>query len=175
MQYSAVQSVTNTFSDQIRILNIIRFLEITEYQILNTIRYWQNPNIEYQISRISQHRVQIVLFDLTIRIPNAKYQIVYKMLEKIKLKWRYLFHARHFVLKICETMRTGIWSNYSNTQLLFGVLKNVNTEYRIIFDIEKIQIPNTNTTIHPTIWIVFECQITRHTLGQCSAVIYTVH
>ena len=56
-------------------------------------------------------------------------------------------HTRHFVLKICETIRTGIRSNYSNTRILFGVPKNPNTEYRILFGIEKIRIPNINTTI----------------------------
>ena len=57
-----------------------------------------------------------------------------------------MFHTRHFVLKICETIWTGIRSNYSNTRILFGVPKNPNTEYQILFGIEKIRIPNTNTT-----------------------------
>ena len=65
----------------------------------------------------------------------------------MKLKKRYLSHTRHFVLKICETIRTSIRSNYSNTRILFGVPKNPNTEYRILFGIEKSRIPNTNTTI----------------------------
>ena len=56
-------------------------------------------------------------------------------------------HTRNFVQQIFETIRTGIRSNYSNTQILFGVPRNPNTEYRILFGIEKIRIPNTNTTI----------------------------
>ena len=55
-------------------------------------------------------------------------------------------HKRHFVLKICETIRTGIRCNYSNTRILFGVPKNLNTKYQILFGIEKILIPNMNTT-----------------------------
>ena len=58
-----------------------------------------------------------------------------------------MFHTRHFVLKICEAIRTGIWSNYLNTRILFGVQKNLNTEYWILFGIGKIRIRNTNTTI----------------------------
>ena len=37
------------FFDQIWIPNIIRSSEIMDYQIPNTIRYWQNPNTKYQI------------------------------------------------------------------------------------------------------------------------------
>ena len=50
-------------------------------------------------------------------------------------------------MKICETIQTVIWSNYSNTRILLGVPKNLNTEYQILFGIEKIRIPNTNITI----------------------------
>ena len=49
------------FFDRIRIPNIIRFSEITEYRISNTIRYWEKPNTEYRI-----------LFGIKkIRIPNT--------------------------------------------------------------------------------------------------------
>ena len=68
-------------------------------------------------------------------------------MEKNETKKNYLSHTRHFVLKLCETIWTGIRSNYSNTQIIFGVPKNMNTKYRILFRIEKIRIPNTNTTI----------------------------
>ena len=96
----SMQSVTNTFFfDRIRIPNIIRFSEIIEYRISNTIRYWEIPNTEYQILfgieqiwipntkyflvlKKSEYQIQIVLFGLTIWIPNTKYRIVYKILEK---------------------------------------------------------------------------------------------
>ena len=77
-----LQSVTNTFFDRIRITNNIRFPKITEYQILNTIWCWENPNTKhYWVLRKSEYRIQIVLFGLTIQIPNTKYQIVNKMLD----------------------------------------------------------------------------------------------
>ena len=117
------------FFDQILIPIIIRFSEINKHQISNTIRYWQNPNTEYySVSRKSKYRIQSVLFDLTIWIPNTKYQKVYNILENLKLKNIYLFYTSHFLLKICETNRTGIWSNYSNTRILIGVPKNLNTK-----------------------------------------------
>ena len=66
-------------------------------------------------------------------------------------------HTRDFVLQISENIRTGFWSNYLNTRILFGVQKKANTKYQILFDIEKIQIPNPNTTIRSnysnSIWI----------------------
>ena len=62
-------------------------------------------------------------------------------------------HTRHFVLKICETIRTGIRSNYLNTRILFGVTKNPNTKYRILFGIWKIRIPNTNTTFWSKLFV----------------------
>ena len=62
-------------------------------------------------------------------------------MEKRKLKFKYLSHTRHLVLKICETIQTDIWSNYWNTRILFGVPKNPNTKYQILFGIEKIRIP----------------------------------
>ena len=58
-----------------------------------------------------------------------------------------LSHTKHFVLKICESIWTDIMIWYSNTQILFGGPKKPNTEYRILFGIEKTQILNTNTTI----------------------------
>ena len=77
------------FFDQIQITNIIWFSEITEYQILNTIRYWENPNTEYRILfgiKKSEYQIRIVLFGLTIRIQNTKYRIVYNIFEKMKQK-----------------------------------------------------------------------------------------
>ena len=146
-----VQSVTNTFfltEYEYRILFGFQKSLNTEYWILFGIEKIRIPNTKYySVSRKSEYRLQIVLFGLTIRIPNTKYQIVYNILEKTKLKLRFLFHTRHFVLKICEIIWTGIRFNYSNTQILFGVPKNPNTKYRILFSIEKIRIPNTNTTI----------------------------
>ena len=137
------------FFDQIQIPNIIWFLEITKYQISNTIRYWENLNTEYYlVLRKYKYRIRIVLFRLTIWIPNTKYRIVYKILKKIKLKNIYWSHTRHFVMTICETIRTGVWSNYLFiTRILFGVPKNPNNKNQILFGIEKILIPNTNTTI----------------------------
>ena len=61
------------------------------------------------VLRKSEDPIQIVPFGPTIRIPNTKYQMVYKILrKKMKLKSTYLSHTRHFVLKICETIRTDI-------------------------------------------------------------------
>ena len=37
--------------------------------------------------------------------------------------------------------------HYLNTQMLFGVPKKLNTKYKILFGIEIIWIPNSNTTI----------------------------
>ena len=76
----------------------------------------------------------MVLFGLIIRIPNS----IQYFGGKRKLKLRYLSHTSHFVLKICETIRPGIWSTYWNTRILFKVPKNPNNEYRILFGIEKI-------------------------------------
>ena len=59
----------------------------TEYGILFGIEKIQIPNTEYySVSRKSKYRIRIVLYGLTIRIPNNKYPIVYNILEKLKLK-----------------------------------------------------------------------------------------
>ena len=109
------------------------YLVFRNHQIPNTKDYsLYIPNTEYySVSIKSEYQMWIILFSLTTRIPNTKYQIVYKVLEKIKLKERFLFHTRHFVLKICETIRTGICSNYLNTRILFGLPKTwiSNTKY----------------------------------------------
>ena len=52
--------------DQIWIPNIIRFSEITNYQIPNTIRYWQNQNTKYQIL-FGIKKIQILNSNSTIR------------------------------------------------------------------------------------------------------------
>ena len=80
---------------------------------------------------------------------NTKYLISNSIQNfgKMKLTKRYLSHARHFVPKICETIQTFIRSNYSKTRILFGVPKNLNTKCQILFSIDKILIPNMNTTI----------------------------
>ena len=83
----------------------------TEYRILFGIEKIRIPNTEYySVSRKSEYRIQIVLFGLTNQIPYTKYRIVYKILEKRQLKSKYLSHTRHLVLKICETIRTDIWT-----------------------------------------------------------------
>ena len=51
-------------------------------------------------------------------------------------------HTRHFVLQIRETIRTGIQSNYSNTQNAKEKNKN-----QTLVGVEKILIPNRNSTI----------------------------
>ena len=59
----------------------------TEYWILLVIEQIRIQNTEYySVSRLSEYQIQIVLFGLTILIPNTKYGIVYKILEKKKLK-----------------------------------------------------------------------------------------
>ena len=157
--------------DRIWIQNIIRFSEITKYRILMTIRYWQNPNTEhYLVPRKSEYWIWIVLLGLTIQIPNTKYPILNEFFEKMKLKLRYLFHTQHLVLKLCETIWTGIYSNFSNTRILFGVPKNPNTvdysvlrksEYQIqilLFspNILIIQIPNYSSHPVAIMWQIYE-------------------
>ena len=118
----------------------------TEDQILFGIEKIRIPNIEYYLlSRKSEYRIRVVLFGLTIQITNTKYQIIYKILEKMKLKLRYLSHTRHFVLKVGVTIRTGIQSNYSNTRILFGVPRTriPNTKYYLVLRKSKYRIPNT--------------------------------
>ena len=70
------QSVTNTFfltEDEYQILFGFR-----NHQILNIEYYslfFKNTNTEYySVSRKSEYRIRIVLFGLTIRILNSKYQ-----------------------------------------------------------------------------------------------------
>ena len=70
-----------------------------------------------------------------------------------------MFHTRHFVLKICEAIQTGIRSNYSNTRILFGVQKTwiPNTEYYSVLGKSKYRIQIL--LFGPTISIVFKYQI----------------
>ena len=82
------QSVTNIFFfDRIQIPNIFLFLEITEYQILNTIRYGENWNTKYRIL-FGIKKIQIPNTNITIRYNylNTKYYSIYNILEKMKLK-----------------------------------------------------------------------------------------
>ena len=99
-----------------------------------------------------EYWVRIVLFGLTIQIPNTKYRIVLKMLKKRPLKSTYLSHTRHFVFKICETICTSDrysiiqkkripnieyysvfrYSEYQIRILLFGLIIQIFFEYRII-------------------------------------------
>ena len=136
-----------------------------EYRILLGIEKIRIPNTEYySVSRKSKYRIRIVLFGLTIRIPNTTYRIIYKILEKIKLISRNFSHTRHFVLKICETIWTGIRSNYSNTRILFGMpkIQIPNTEYYSV--LRKAEYRIRILLFGPTIRIVFEYRIIRHTL-----------
>ena len=41
----------------------------------------------------------MVLFGLTILIPNTKYRILYKILEKNESKIKIFVHTRHFVMQ----------------------------------------------------------------------------
>ena len=107
---------------RIWISNIIRFSEFTKYRTLNTIRYWENKNTEYYIvSRKSEYQIQIVLFGLTIQIPNTKYRIVSKILQKTQHK-----------------------STFKYLNSIWGAKKN-KTQYRILLGIEIIRIPNRTT------------------------------
>ena len=82
--------MTNTFwltEYEYRILFGFQKSPNTEYRILFGIEKTRIPNTEYySLSRKFEFRIRIVLFGLTIRIPNTKYGIVYQILEKIKLK-----------------------------------------------------------------------------------------
>ena len=94
-------------------------------------------------------------FGLPIWIPNYKYWIAYNFFFFcMQLKLTFLSHIRYFVLKIYSE---GYLVRYYNTDMLFGVPKKTNTGYQILFRIEKIRIPNTNTTIRSnyfnSIWI----------------------
>ena len=125
------------------------------------------PNIEYY-SVLRKSEYQILFGIKKIRIPNSTIPSNYSNTEYLipnsiqhfgenETKTRYLSHTIHFVLKVCETIWTGIWANYSNTRILFGVPKSLNTKYQILFSIEKIRIPNMNNTIRSnylnSIWI----------------------
>ena len=58
----------------------------TEYRILFVIEKIRITNTEYySVARKFEYRIWIVLFGLTIRIPNTKYRIIFKILEKTKL------------------------------------------------------------------------------------------
>ena len=57
----------------------------------------------------------------------------------MQLKSTYLSDSRLFVLKICKTIQTGIWSSIT--------IRVPKKKYLILFGIEKIRMPNTNTTI----------------------------
>ena len=62
------------FFDRIQIPNIIGFSEITEYQISNTIRYWENQNTKYRVL-FGIKKIRITNMNSTIRSNylNTKY------------------------------------------------------------------------------------------------------
>ena len=99
----------------------------------------------YSVLRNSEYRTHILLFGLTIQIPNTKYQIVYKVSKKkiIKINIHVLYKTLNFFLNYSNRYPDG----YFNTRILFWVPKKPNTEYRILLGIEIIPTPNTNTTI----------------------------
>ena len=75
-------------------------------------------------------------------------------------------HTRHFVLLICEIIRTGIWSNYLNNRYYSGCKKILipNTKYYLV--LRKSEYRIQILLFSPTIRIVFEYRIIRHTLFQ---------
>ena len=86
--------------------------------------------------------ISIVSFGLTIWITNSK-QHFEKKANKVNIFISYK--------TICLT---NLWNysdiysdRYTNTRILFVVPKKPNTEYRKLFGIEIIRIPNMNTTI----------------------------
>jgi hypothetical protein len=89
-QKQPLQSVTNTFfliKYEYQILFGFQKSLNTEYWILFVIEKIRIPNTKYYSeSRKFEYRIRIVLFGLTVRIPNTKYRIVYNILEKMKLK-----------------------------------------------------------------------------------------
>ena len=143
------------FFGQIRIPNFIRISEITKNWILNTIRYWENPNTKYWISK---YRIWILLFGPTIRIRNNEYRIVYNFFWKNSTKINRFVSYKTFCSENLwnHSNRNLVW--YSNIQILFGIQKNPNTEYQILYGVKKIRIPNTNTAVWSNysnnIWIL---------------------
>ena len=89
------------------------------------------------VLRKSEYRIWIVLFGLIIRIPNTIPNSIQNF-GKRQLKSTYLVYTRH---------PDRYPDRYLNTRILFRVPKKPNTEYRILFGIEIIRIPNRNTTI----------------------------
>ena len=162
------QSVTNTFFDRIRIPNIIWFLEITEYQILNTIWYWENsiPNAKYYlVSRKSEYRIWIVLFGPTIQISNTKYRIVFNILEKIKKKkYIYLSHTRHLFCKFVKLFGQVFGPTIPIPEYYLGWKKTriPNTEYYSV--LRKSEYRIRILLFCPIIRIVFEYRIICYTL-----------
>ena len=116
------------FFDRIRIPNTIRFSEISEYRILNTIRYWENPNTKYRILFVIK-KIQIPNTNSTFRsnYSNTKYLIQ----NSIQNFWNNETKIKIF-LPYKTFCSENMWSYW---------------EYRILFGIGKIWIPNTNTTI----------------------------
>ena len=97
----------------------------TEYWIVFGIEKIRILNTEYySVMRKSEYRMQKVWFGLTIWIPKTKYRIAYNVLKKNQLKSTSLSHTRHFVLKICETFRIGIWSGIRIPEYYSGCQKN---------------------------------------------------
>ena len=169
MQHSLCQSVTNTFffkKYKYQILFGFQKSPNTKYWILFGIKKIQIPNTEYYtVSRKFEYRIRIVLFGLTIRIPNTKYRIVYNILEK----WNYN-------KDICPIQDILFWKYVKLFGHVFGLTIWIPEYYT---GCQKTQIPNTEyysvlrkseyririLLFGPTIRIVFEYRIIRHTLA----------
>ena len=142
------------FFDRIRIPNIIWFSENTEYRIMNTIWYWQNPNTKYQIPfGIEKNLIPNMNSTIWSNYSNTKYltpnsiQNFGKKTTKINIFVSY----NTFCLEILWNYSDRYSDWYLNTWILFGVQKKPNIKYQVLL-------------FGLTIWIVFEYQIIHHTL-----------
>ena len=158
-----------------------KYLFLTEYKYqiffgfqksLNT-KYWIVFGIEkigipttvdYFVLRKSEYQIQIVLFGLTIWIQNTKYLIVYKLVEKNATEINIFVSYETFCSQILCNYLVKYLVQYSNAQIVFGVPEKriPNIEYYSVLRKFKYQI--RILLFSPTIWIVFEYQIIRHTL-----------
>ena len=142
----------------------------TEYRILFGSEKILILNTEYySVLKKSESRIWIVLIGLSIWIPNNKYWIRYKSLEKKAKKINIFVSNKTFSFLNIGWNYSDRYSNrYLNTRIVFGVPQIPNTEYCILFGIEIIQILITNTTTRSnylnSIWIPNYCS---HPVLQC--------
>ena len=96
-----------------------------------------------------EYRIRIVLFGLTINIPNTKYRIVYKILRGKATKIIMFVSYWTICLNNFWNYSDRFSDRYSNTRILFGVPKKrlSNTKYQILLRYWDNPNTNMNTTI----------------------------